>query len=560
MKKIISMLIAIGMMVHTLPALAEADAVSADFNAAASSVTVSGNVGGPCTLMVIVPKNVSSGVPMALEDIEDSIIAGNVLVFGEVKVTAENGDFEASFPMTKTGQDGSYTAFICSNSMETPLRATFTYVNEDTLGDTLDDINSATSGNIISMINAHKGVLDLDTSEMDTVDANTVAANIILFRPAAGFASPSEIQKGIDKGYALTTLNASADALGLQGNLNSLKDTLELELTMYENIGTDDTRAAKQQTVCAAMLSKLPVTDVKGFEAELNNAAMKTDIATAEDWAYLQEMVTQTYKNELSIPASSWSTYELLVDKSAVFKELFRTCPADIETAFVQTVAARYAAENTVNRPSTGGGGGGGGVSIKPSSNPIVTPTEPADKSFTDLDQAAWAEEDINALFEAGILAGDGSGSFYPNRTVTREELVTMVVKAFDLEPSGELDFEDVKEDAWYAENIKAAFAAGAISGVSENSFGVGMEITRQDLAAIIYRLAKLTKGNEVKNFADESEIAEYAKEAVLVLSSNGIISGMDENNFGPKLTATRAQVAVMLNRLLKLMEGNADA
>lgn len=559
MKKIISMLIAIGMMVHTLPALADADAVSADFNAAASCVAVSGNVGGPCTLMVIVPKNVSSGVPMALEDIEDSIIAGNVLVFGEVKVTAENGDFEASFPMTKTGQDGSYTAFICSNSMETPLRATFAYVNEETLGDTLDDINSATSGNIISMINAHKGVLDLDTSEMNTVDANTVAANIILFRPAAGFTSPSEIQKGIDKGYALTVLNTSADAQGLQGNLNSFKDTLELDISAYENIGTDVTRATKQQAVCAAMLSKLPITDVKSFEAEVNNVAMKTDMATAEDWAYLQEMVTDTYKNELSIPASSWSTYELLIDKSAVFKELFRTSPADIETAFVQTVAARYAAENTVNRPSSGGGGGGG-VSIKPSSNPIVTPTEPANKSFTDLDQAAWAEDDINALFEAGILAGDGSGSFYPNRTVTREELVTMVVKAFDLEPSGELDFKDVKVDAWYAENIKAAFAAGAISGVSENSFGVGMEITRQDLAAIIYRLAKLPAGSEVKRFADESEIAEYAKEAVLVLSSNGIISGMDENNFGPRLTATRAQVAVMLNRLLNLMEGNADA
>ncbi|MBO5060636.1 MAG: S-layer homology domain-containing protein [Clostridia bacterium] len=549
MKKFIFGLLLLGLLALGIPAFAAVSEISAEFDATASILTVSGS--STDTLMVIVPKNSSTDIPYELEDIDE--VSGKLLVFGEAK--SENGTFSQTFPLPTDEPDGNYTVFVCSNDMEKPERVVFRYISEKTLNDALDEINDAGAEDIISIIDTYKELLGLDTSNLSATDAE----NIILVRPEDGFSDPDELQAGMDKGYALTVLNSSQNASEFKTNIESFKETLGLDLAVYSSIGTIDSRSEKQLAVCEDVLAKLPVTDLTAFCSELNSTAMRTDIKTAEDWAYLRDMVTETYREQLDISEAAWEKYEKLKDKAAVFKSLYNKKPDDIEDAFEDAVEAQYKSEKS-SSSSSSSSGGSGGSSIKGSaviSTPIITEPENA---FSDLDDAVWAESDITALKNAGILAGDGSGSFYPNRTVTREELVTMVVKAFGFEKSEDTAFEDVSPDAWYANNIAAAFSSGAISGISETKFGVGMAITRQDLATILFRCSGLNAIEEGKTFADEQEIDEYAKEAVSVLSSHGVISGMDENNFGPKQTATRAQVAVMLNRLLNLKEGNNDA
>lgn len=217
-------------------------------------------------------------------------------------------------------------------------------------------------------------------------------------------------------------------------------------------------------------------------------------------------------------------------------------------------------------KPSSSGSGGGSTGSSKPSYpggtsvaggtvvNPgtggmSITGTEekkPVKIKFTDLSLAAWAEEAINGLVEKEIVSGYSDSTFKPNNSIKREEFVKIIVSALNLSlDTNPCDFEDIDQSMWYAPYVNAAVKKGIISGVSETEFGIGREITRQDMATIVKRAAgKLSDEKEYVAFTDEEDISEYAKEAVIELFKAGKISGMGNNRFEPKGIVTRAQAA----------------
>ncbi len=208
---------------------------------------------------------------------------------------------------------------------------------------------------------------------------------------------------------------------------------------------------------------------------------------------------------------------------------------------------------------SSGGGGGGGSSSgsVKPSSPTSVTPFVSTEKKqkFSDIDNVPWAEEAINTLSEKGIVIGDENGNFNPDNTVKREEFVKMLVVAANLyNEEASCNFEDIIPGAWYYSYVSSAYNKGLVKGVSEYEFGIGSNITRQDLSVMCYRAAKNVK--EIKAvrdkvaFSDESNISDYAREAVDVLYRASVINGVGENEFAPLSAATRAQAAVIIYNL----------
>ena len=220
------------------------------------------------------------------------------------------------------------------------------------------------------------------------------------------------------------------------------------------------------------------------------------------------------------------------------------------------------AIEDIKSGKSSGGssGGGGGGGSVKGTSGitgvditnyPIdMTPKAEAVK-FTDIDGVQWAKEAIDALSAEGIISGIGGGQFAPEANVTREQFVRMIVSAMNMElTEGNADFEDIEAGAWYLSYVNTAVANGVISGTGDGKFGVGLNITRQDAAVILYRAAKLSAKGEL-GFTDSADIADYAKDAVKTLGNMEVISGTGDGSFAPKATCTRAQAAVMIYRLL---------
>ncbi|MBE5040423.1 S-layer homology domain-containing protein [Ructibacterium gallinarum] len=223
---------------------------------------------------------------------------------------------------------------------------------------------------------------------------------------------------------------------------------------------------------------------------------------------------------------------------------------------------AKTTGSSTVISGGNSGGGGsrGGGISIQNPQGlepvePIVQETQQEPEAFSDMEDAAWAKEAVYAMYELGIINGKEDGMFAPNSSVTREEFLKMAVLTAGVPQTDKtVDFLDVPEDAWFYSFVQQGAAAGITNGVNAELFGVGQEISRQDMAVMVYRTAEI-RGMEFSetemSFTDADQIADYAKGAVAALYGAGIIAGNPDGSFAPNGTATRAEAAQMLYRLI---------
>ena len=198
----------------------------------------------------------------------------------------------------------------------------------------------------------------------------------------------------------------------------------------------------------------------------------------------------------------------------------------------------------------SGSGSGGGNASGGATAgiyNPSPTSAPEEEDIFSDVSKDRWSYDYIKTLYDKGVVSGDG-GRFYPEREITREELVKLVVEAFGVEiESGDTGFEDVASGAWYEQYVYTAKKNGIINGISEDRFGVGLPVTRQDMAAVIYRAASaagavLEGSGKIDVFTDRDSISDYAYEAVDAMASAGIINGMEDGSFAPFESASREQ------------------
>lgn len=215
--------------------------------------------------------------------------------------------------------------------------------------------------------------------------------------------------------------------------------------------------------------------------------------------------------------------------------------------------------KNSANQ-STGGAGGSGSVGGGNRGGTIIgsdNQNSEITMVFDDLTNVDWAKDAIIYLAKKGIINGVSENKFEPHGLITREQIVKILVGSFDIQGTNQnCPFKDVIREEWYGKYIFSAYSEGIINGISEDYFGVGENLTRQDMAVIIYRCA-LKKGivfdNDIKNFNDDDEIADYAKEAVGKLAGAGIINGMDDNSFSPNEKAQRAQAALIIYNILKM-------
>lgn len=194
--------------------------------------------------------------------------------------------------------------------------------------------------------------------------------------------------------------------------------------------------------------------------------------------------------------------------------------------------------------------------SVKPTATPAPSATPAAD--FKDLAKVAWAQEAISSLAAKGIVKGLDGNNFAPNKTVTRAEFITMLVRSLNLSATGTpATFSDVKQGAWYSDAIAAGVKAGLIKGSGSGKFEPGREVTREEMAIMIYaaikdQLQPIDTTSALAGFGDKSKIASYAQEAVGQLTKLGIVNGVAGEKFAPKSDATRAQAAVIIYRMLQ--------
>lgn len=181
------------------------------------------------------------------------------------------------------------------------------------------------------------------------------------------------------------------------------------------------------------------------------------------------------------------------------------------------------------------------------------------DTGFSDVAADAWYADAVTYVRDNGLMSGTSDTTFTPGGTMTRGMLVTTLYRMagsplLENEDLG-YPFADVPGDAWYADGVYWARLAGVVGGYSEDQFGPDDPVTREQIAAILWRYAGSPAAESGTDFADEGSISAYAAQAVDWARANGIVNGVEDNRFLPQSSATRAQVATILRNYLTMEE-----
>lgn len=176
-------------------------------------------------------------------------------------------------------------------------------------------------------------------------------------------------------------------------------------------------------------------------------------------------------------------------------------------------------------------------------------------QNFTDVTVSsfAWAKNSIEKLAGAGMVAGVGENRFAPARPVTRAEFASMLVNALNLpvKAGSTGSFKDVRAGAWYAGAVAAAYQAGLVKGYRDGTFRPDSTINREEVAAILVRAMHLPVTEQKLPFTDDSKIDSWAKNSVATAVADGLLKGFSDGAFRPQATASRAECAVMVYRML---------
>ncbi|WP_181376454.1 S-layer homology domain-containing protein, partial [Paenibacillus agaridevorans] len=182
--------------------------------------------------------------------------------------------------------------------------------------------------------------------------------------------------------------------------------------------------------------------------------------------------------------------------------------------------------------------------------------------AFTDVANH-WAKEAVNDMGSRMVISGIGDLKFNPDQDITRAEFAAIIVRGLGLKPiSGSAPFSDVRETDWYSSVINTAYAYNLINGFEDGSFRPLDKITREQAMAIIAKAMTITglkakleeveAGRPINSFTDSGMVSAWAKEGIADSLQAGIITGRNGSELAPKANITRAEVAVIVKRLLQ--------
>lgn len=202
-------------------------------------------------------------------------------------------------------------------------------------------------------------------------------------------------------------------------------------------------------------------------------------------------------------------------------------------------------------------------VTIIRTGNSMYTVVQ-AERAFADM-KGHWAQKQVEQLASKFLVQGAAEDRFEPDAAITRAEFAALVTRAIGLTPKVSGSFADVADTAWYAGAVGAASSAGIVEGIEAQAFMPDASITREQMAVMIAR-AMATAGFAfdanasefaLTGFDDSSLVSFYAKAAISQALQAGIVEGVTERTFAPQSQATRAEAAVMLQRMLAYMHYN---
>lgn len=489
--------------------------------------------------------------------------------------TDENGVYKFGFSMPNGTAADEYNVYIKTEGADSAKKS-FEFFGD--VSDKLkEDVNDASSKNELKEFFESNGGDGMEMFGIDSARYNNLESNkdfVILAvynakEKTGGFENGKQLRNIFEQALLIAEIREGRETV-TDDNL----EILTVDYTSKDGTGTYKTmyKTALEKKITDKAVGAVrtsSVEDAEDFWEVYNNTVTETVIAGTQYWTEVRDFIQDNKELIDEYADIDWDAYE---------KNKQTVCKAFVKGSYGTLRSFAEALEDKVDKPDSGngtgggnGGGGGGGSSsgsstgIKPSGVqlPNISSGTSSDKTsneteyiFEDLRRTPWANTAVATLVKAGIIDGYGDGTYRPERSVTREEFVTMVVKAFyPNADGGDCGFADVPKTSWSYKYIAAASGLGLIEGVGDNMFGPERNITRQDMAVIIQRIlkntGKITGAAEAASFSDEAQVSDYALPAVKLLRAEGIVNGDDNNNFNPMAEATRAESAVIIYNML---------
>jgi hypothetical protein len=489
-------------------------------------------------------------------------VRDKVLYFGS-SLSDVNGNFGfAAFKqVTADGNNGTYTAWLAVEDGEMYSKD-YTFYSVTDIRNFVSDAKKMTSKEALSQHIAERGyLLDLHT-RFETLDSASRInlANILIGKPKTIFDSTGAFADAFAGAYAIENFNVAATVTEVQSALASYAAWIDLSKSGAYAVFNKASwvGASQRDEIYTALGNK------KDFQSEQDILDFFADksIITALTGAgniSVSDSIIAAVAGIIKIDYAALSS-----DAAAWRNKLASLKPADytsLET--LKSALEKKAVPPTTPPGESGRGGGGigsGGTAIKADKDILIPnadisaelPIQSA-RPFNDIEDYVWAAEAINSLAERGILSGRGNGEFVPADNITREEFTKILVAAMGLETEATAVFEDLPLGHWAYKYVAGAVKAGLINGLGDGNFGIGQNIIRQDMAALIYRIAQ-NNGIETDTseppFDDYYTVDAYAARAVAGAYSAGLVQGFGKS-FNPHGTLTRAEAAVVVYRLL---------
>ncbi len=381
-----------------------------------------------------------------------------------------------------------------------------------------------------------------------------------------------------DTSYNVTGLSAGArytfkvQAVDAAGNESTDGPSVTMTTTSSSGSGggsSSSTSNAVNSTTGAAI-----VTPSKGGTISLGDEATVEIPANSLQGASTVEVKIQKVDQPPEVPEGFklvGSVYEFSVDgqdnysfaKDVTLKFSFN--PADLASG--ETPAVYYYDQVAAKWVSLGGAVSGSAITVKVNhftkfavlaavkqkeETTVAEDDIPGQETTVTLNDIAghWAADNINKLVALGAINGYSDGSFKPDNNITRAEFATVLVKAFKLTPQSGKAFADTAGH-WARDYIATAVYYGIADGYDTDTFGPDDLITREQMALMVVKAAKLPVGTDETTFADSADISWWARSVVATAVENNVIKGYPDNTFNPLGSATRAEaVSVIVNAL----------
>lgn len=481
--------------------------------------------------------------------------------------TSESEEYEINVVLGKNAESGSYVVRINCDGLSQPYEFTYDkYYNVELLQEIFAELKSGTQTEISEILASpsKRETLGLVPDELYSGISSEAKRllSIDVYNNISGIETVEEFREYFLKKCVLFNIIYASSGSHAAKMLKEYGKEAGFDILPKYELFLNMPEEAKK--IVGDKIKGKSIDDQNKSEI-FSEAVILAELNTASGAAELHEILN----NNKAYFDSRTDKYFLLSDTYAIDTKII----SEINSFnTLSKLADRiYELVNELQQKAGGGSGntGKGDVSSRggnrASSVSVTVPKNVSSEynntiNFDDLSEVEWAENEINYLYNKSIVNGKAKGLFYPNDPVKREEFVKMLVLAFDLNAGEEYKFSDVKKTDWYYTYVMSAYQNGIVKGVSDDLFGAGEYITRQDMAVMICRAIKNPPENirdeHIMGFTDKAQISEYAKDAVAMLRAYGIVSGMEDGSFKPFGNTTRAQAAVIIYRAMNYERG----